>query len=111
VVVGGDTHAYFANDLRLDFSSEASPVVATEFVGTSISSAGPPYELIARALPDNPHVHFFESRRRGYVAVDLERANMQVRMRVVSDATDPKADISTLRTFAVEGGRPGVVAA
>ncbi len=110
VVVGGDTHAYFANDLRLDSSNEASPVVATEFVGTSISSAGPPYEPIARALPDNPHVHFFESRRRGYVAVDLERANMQVRMRVVSDATDPKADISTLRTFAVEGGRPGVVA-
>jgi len=32
-------------------------------------------------------------------------------MRVVSDATDPKADVATLRTFAVEGGRPGVVAA
>ena len=111
VVVGGDTHAYFANDLRLDFNDEGSPLVATEFVGTSISSVGPPYAPIAQALPDNPHVHFFESRRRGYVAVDLERANMQVRMRVVSDAADPKADISTLRTFAVEGGRPGVVAA
>ena len=36
---------------------------------------------------------------------------MQVRMRVVADAADPKADIATLRTFAVEGGRPGVVAA
>jgi alkaline phosphatase D len=67
--------------------------------------------VIAPALPDNPHVHFFESRRRGYVCVDLERTHMQVRMRVVSDAADPKADISTLKTFAVEGGRPGVVAA
>jgi hypothetical protein len=28
-----------------------------------------PYEVIAPALPDNPHVHFFESRRRGYVCV------------------------------------------
>jgi alkaline phosphatase D len=36
---------------------------------------------------------------------------MQARMRIVSDVKDPKADISTLRTFAVEGGRPGVVAA
>jgi hypothetical protein len=36
---------------------------------------------------------------------------MQVSMRVVSDAADPKADISTLKAFAVEGGRPGVVAA
>ena len=89
----------------------SSPVVATEFVGTSISSYGPPYEMIAQALPDNPHVRFFESRRRGYVAIDLERAHMQVRMRAVSDATDPKADIATLRTFAVEGGHPGVVEA
>jgi alkaline phosphatase D len=111
VVVGGDIHSFFANDLRIDFDDTASPVVATEFVGTSISSYGPPYELLAQTLPDNPHVHFFESRRRGYVCVDLERAQMQLRMRVVSDAHDPDADIATLQTFAVEGGRPGVVAA
>jgi hypothetical protein len=36
---------------------------------------------------------------------------MQVRMRVVSDAADPRADIATLRTFAVEAGHPGVVTA
>jgi phosphodiesterase/alkaline phosphatase D-like protein len=70
---------------------------------------GPPYDLIAQTLPDNPHVHFFESRRRGYVIVDLEHAKMQVHMRVVSDAHDPKADISTLKTYAVESGHPGVV--
>jgi alkaline phosphatase D len=111
IVVGGDIHSFFANDLKLDFDDQASPTVATEFVGTSISSYGPPYDVIAEALPDNPHVHFFESRRRGYVCVDLDRAQMQVRMRVVSDAHDPKADISTLKTFAVESGRPGAVEA
>jgi alkaline phosphatase D len=111
VVIGGDAHAFFANDLRLNFDDAAGPVVATEFVGTSISSYGPPYEFIARALPDNPHIRFFDSRRRGYVAIDLVPAHMQVRMQVVTDATDPKADISTLKVFAVEGGRPGVVAA
>jgi alkaline phosphatase D len=56
-------------------------------------------------------VHFFESRRRGYVSVDLERAHMQVSMRVVSDAHDPNATISTLKTFAVESGHAGVVEA
>jgi alkaline phosphatase D len=111
VVVGGDSHSFFANDLRLDFDDPASPVVATEFVGTSISAYGPPYDLIAQTLTENPHVHFFESRRRGYVCVDLERAHMQVRMRVVSDAHDANADISTLKTFAVESGHPGVVEA
>jgi alkaline phosphatase D len=111
VVVGGDIHAFFANDLHLDFDDPASPVVATEFVGTSITSYPAPYELFAQAVPDNPHVRFCESRRRGYVSVDLERAHMQVRLRVVSDAHDPKADIATLKTFAVENGKPGVVEA
>ena len=111
VVIGGDIHSFFANDLKLDFDDPASPVVATEFVGTSVSSHGPPYEMIAQTLPDNPHVHFFESRRRGYSCVDLERAHMEVRMRVVSDAADPNAGITTLKTFAVEAGKPGVVAA
>ena len=111
VVFSGDIHSFFANDLRLDFDNPNAPIVATEFVGTSISSYGPPHDLIAQALPDNPHVHFFESRKRGYLCVDLERSHMQVQMRVVSDAHDPKAEISTLKTFAVEGGKPGVATA
>jgi alkaline phosphatase D len=111
VVVGGDIHSFLANDLKLDFDDTNSPTVATEFLGTSVASYGPPYDLIAEALPDDPHVHFFESRRRGYVSVDLDRGQMQVRMRVVSDAHDPKAEIATLKSFAVESGRPGAVAA
>jgi alkaline phosphatase D len=65
VVVSGDIHSFFANDLRLDFDNPASPVVATEFVCTSISSYGPPYDVVMKALSDNPHVHFFDSRCRG----------------------------------------------
>ena len=38
VVIGGDIHSFFANDLRLDFNDPKSPMVATEFVGTSITS-------------------------------------------------------------------------
>jgi alkaline phosphatase D len=111
VVISGDIHSFFANDLKLDFDDESSPIVATEFVGTSISSYGPPYDPIARLLPDNPHVHFFDSRQRGYALVDVTPDAMQVQMRAVSDAQDPKATISTFKTFAVEAGRPGVVQA
>jgi alkaline phosphatase D len=111
VVVGGDIHAFFANDLRVDFDDEKSPVVATELVGTSITSQGPPYDLIAEVLPDNPHVRFFESRKRGYVSVDLDGAKMTARMRAVSDVADPKAGVSTLTSFVIENGKPGVVGA
>jgi alkaline phosphatase D len=111
IVLSGDIHSFFANDLRLDFDDQTSPIVATEFVGTSISAYGPPYDLITQTLPDNPHVHFFESRQRGYVSLDIQRTRMEAHMKIVSDVKDPKADITTLRTFAVEGGRPGVVTA
>ncbi|HEX3935934.1 MAG TPA: alkaline phosphatase D family protein [Xanthobacteraceae bacterium] len=111
VVASGDIHSFFANDLRLNFDDPQSPIVATEFVGTSIASYGPPYDPIAEALPDNPHVHYFESRRRGYVIADLQRDKMNVRMRAVSDAHEPKATIETLKTYVVESGRPGVVEA
>jgi alkaline phosphatase D len=111
VVISGDIHSFLANDLKLDFDDPSSPIVASEIVGTSISSYGPPYDVIAQTLPDNPHVHFFESRQRGYVCIDLERAQMQARMRIVSDVKDTKATVSTLRTFAVESGKPGVVTA
>ncbi len=111
VVIGGDIHAFLANDLHLDFDDPKSPVVATEFVGTSISSSGPPYDVFAAALPDNPHVRFFESRQRGYVSVDVDARQMTTRLRAISDAADPKASVSTLKTFAVENGRAGAVEA
>jgi len=111
VVVGGDIHAFFANDLRVDFDDPKSPVVATEFVGTSVSSSGPPYDVMAATLPDNPHVRFFESRKRGYVSVDVDARHMTTRLRAISDVADPKASVSTLKTFAVESGRPGVAGA
>jgi alkaline phosphatase D len=65
VVVGGDIHAFFANDLRTRFRRPDSPVVATEFVGTSISSYGvPPYDANDRAgaAGQSARPHFFESR-------------------------------------------------
>jgi alkaline phosphatase D len=67
--------------------------------------------LIADVLPDNPHVRFFESRKRGYVSVDVDAKQMITRLRVISDVVDPKASVSTLKTFAVENGKPGVVGA
>ena len=38
VVLGGDVHANYVADLKADFDDPASPVVATEFCGTSITS-------------------------------------------------------------------------
>jgi alkaline phosphatase D len=111
VVLGGDIHSFWVTDLRTDFGDPRAPVVATEFVGTSISSEAVPYQRFAAVLPDNPHVRFFESRRRGYVRCALTRERWQTDCRVVDDVRDPQAGVSTLASFVVEAGRPGALRA
>ena len=108
--IGGDIHSFWVTDLKADFGRPSSPTIATEFVGTSITSDPPPYDLIMRVLPENPHVRYFESRHRGYVTVDLLRDRMETRFRVISDRRDRNATASTLQRFVVESGKPGAVA-
>ena len=108
VVLGGDLHSFWANDLKLDFDDPSSPVVASEFVGTSITSYGPPYDKFAAWAAANPHVRFFDSRQRGYLWVELAPEHMTTHCRTISDARDPHATLGTLATFAVASGRAGV---
>jgi alkaline phosphatase D len=107
VVIGGDIHSFWVNDLPLDFDDPRSPVVATEFVGTSISSRGIPHDLFAGYAAANPHVKFFDSRWRGYVRVELDRRRWLSDFRVVEHVRDAASPASTLARFAVEHGRPG----
>lgn len=108
VVIGGDIHSFWANDLLLDFDDPAATVVASEFVGTSISSRGVPYEAFKAMLPENPHVKYFESRQRGYALLELRGKELHSHFRGLDDVRDPASAIRTLAAFAVEAGRPGV---
>jgi alkaline phosphatase D len=111
VFFGGDIHSFWVTDLKADFGDPSSASVATEFVGTSVTSDAPPYDLMMGVLPENPHVRYFESRHRGYLAVDLFRERMETRLQVISDRRDPRATVSTLKRFVVESGKPGAIAA
>jgi len=108
VVLGGDVHSFFANELRPDFRDPLSPVVASEFVGTSISSDGLPYERFAELLPDNPHVKFFDSRQRGYVRCEITRDRWLTDFRMVESVREPSSPARTLASFAVEAGSPSI---
>jgi alkaline phosphatase D len=106
VVVGGDVHAYFTNDLKLDFDDPTAPVVATEFVGTSVSSKPGSFEFAA-LMPDNPHIRFVDKDYRGYVSMNINEARMTTRYQAISDPLDAAATVRTLKEFVVEDGRPG----
>jgi alkaline phosphatase D len=109
VVLSGDIHSYWANDLRVDPADLRAPPVATEFVTTSITSVGPDHAIFAAAAARMPHVHFFDSRYRGYTRLDLAPDRLLAEFRTVSDVKDPNATIRSLARFAVESGRPGVI--
>ncbi len=109
VVLSGDIHSFWSNDLKLDFDDAAAPVVATEFVTTSVSAHPPPYDLFVKFLPDNPHVHYFESRKRGYTTIQIEPKPITTRFRA-SATPRPATGVTTLKSFVVENGRPGAIA-
>jgi alkaline phosphatase D len=107
VVIGGDIHSFWVADLKSDFRDPASQTVATEFVGTSVTSEGVPYDLFSRFLPENPHIRFFESRERGYVLAQATRSLWRTELRIVDTITKPEATARTLKAYAVEAGKAG----
>lgn len=106
IVFSGDIHSFWNNDLTLE-----GHAVATEFVTSSITSDGPPQEHLSSLLASHEHLRFADSRHRGYLLADIAGGSMTTHMRTVSDVTDPEATLSTLRSFTIEDGRTGAVAA
>jgi alkaline phosphatase D len=82
-------------------------VVASEFVGTSITSQAWPPERIKEYLPDNPHLVYAESRYRGYTRVDITPQRWTADLRGMASVQERGASCSTLATFVVEDGKPG----
>ncbi|MGQ0620365.1 MAG: alkaline phosphatase D family protein [Panacagrimonas sp.] len=94
-----------------DAGDPDSPIVVSEFVGSSISSRGVPQDLFEAMRPDNPHVKFFDSTHRGYVLCELNPKHWRSDFRALDDVRDASTSVRTLASFVVESGRPGVQAA
>jgi len=111
VVLGGDVHANYVADLKLDFDDPKAPVVASEFCGTSISSVGLAADRLAAALRHNPHLHHARSDERGYVRFALQPGRLEAELRVVEQPEDPASALRPQGRYVVEAGRPGPQAA
>lgn len=107
LVIGGDVHSTWVADLKPDFNSLDSPVVATEFCGTSITSQGPSAAQVLGALGENPHMHYGNGTKRGYLKVELRRDTCIVALRGLDSEKRADSGIATTATWTVENGRPG----
>ncbi|WP_059013128.1 alkaline phosphatase D family protein [Streptomyces specialis] len=111
VVLTGDIHRSVVADLKLDFADASSPVVATEFAGTSISSGrdGAAMDQVGRdwlAPGVNPHLKWHNAQR-GYTVLRLTAGELRADYRVVPYVTRPGAPVTTAARFVVERDRPG----
>lgn len=110
VVLTGDIHSNWANDLRVDDREPESPVVATEFVGTSISSGGNGPKVVKdldKLMAANPAVRF-HNRERGYVRCEITPATWTSDFVVCEDVQKPGGPIVNRASFVVEAGMPGI---
>jgi alkaline phosphatase D len=113
VVVSGDSHAFWANELY--DAEEGGRRVAVEFGATGITSPGGedglptiPYgDLIAR---HNREVLYNDQKAKGFILLTLTKAEAKAEMVAVSTIADKAYTVRTLGTFRVKPGPDGVSA-
>jgi alkaline phosphatase D len=108
VVLTGDIHSNWANNLIADFDGLDGRTVATEFVGTSISSGGDGAlapKGLQETLSENPFVKF-HSTERGYVSCEVTPGHWRSDYRAVEYVSRPGSPLRTRASFVVESGRP-----
>ncbi|MGJ7916552.1 alkaline phosphatase D family protein [Massilia sp. LXY-6] len=111
LVLGGDVHTFYAGELRRDFNqpvSKDNPVIATEFVGTSVTSSSRPQQRTSQYVAMNPHIKFGRSDKRGYMLMEVTPQETRTRFMGLDEVRDPKTVQRELAAFRVEDGTAGV---
>ncbi|CAA9440043.1 MAG: Phosphodiesterase/alkaline phosphatase D [uncultured Rubrobacteraceae bacterium] len=113
VVLTGNVHGNWANEILADFDDPDSPSVGVELVGTSITSGGDGSDVWPGAdtvMAENPHVKF-SNNQRGYARCRLTPDAWQTDYRVLPFVKEPGAPIATRASYMVENGYPRLQAA
>lgn len=110
VVLTGDVHVHFANELKADFWEPDSPTVGVELVTSSITSGGDGSDAVRgeeTVYAENPHIRYIRGRR-GYVLSEYSTQELRVDYKTVSAVTVPDAEASIDRSYLVPAGEPGL---
>lgn len=109
VAIGGDVHSFWFGDIKQDHSDPNSKTVASQFIGGSVTSQlGFSQETLDELVKVNPHIAFANKTKHGYVRTRVTSTAMTADVRVVDSVTDRDAAVSTMASFAVEAGKPGL---
>jgi len=107
--LGGDVHRHVAANLRLRANDARSPIVASEFVCSSITSHGLSEAVTTMLRASNPDMLHARSDERGYALIDITSEAASCEFRATPSPAQPDASLSTQAIFHVESGRAGVL--
>lgn len=111
VVITGDIHSNWVNELSSSFARPDRPVIGAEFVATSITSGGDGAATIPAnaqaALAENKHIKW-HNRQRGYVKCDVTADGWNADYRIVPFVSRVGAPIETASRWRVTHGKAGV---
>ncbi len=108
VLLGGDIHSFLAANHHRIPADRTSPVIASEFVTTSITSEAISQASLDARRAENPNLIFANSERRGYLLLDLSRERLRADLVAMNSVSDRGAGRFTLASMVVENGQAGI---
>ena len=111
VVLSGDIHAFVVSGLHLKAADLDSPLVAPEFVTSSITSDSVPESYFESARKNNPNLLTATGEHRGYVRLDITKDALHADLITIDTVKEPDSGRNTLVSYIVEAGKPALLRA
>jgi alkaline phosphatase D len=108
VILGGDIHAFVVGNINAVAERFDTPLVAAEFVATSITSDPQPQESMDKWRPANPNLLRLDGTHRGYLSLHLDEKRMKVELVGIDDRTRLDASRLVVDAYVVEDGNPAI---
>ncbi len=107
VTLGGDVHCNVAAPLRLEPNNPASPIIASEFVTTSITSRGLGDKAAALIRESNADLLHYRSDERGYSLITVTPKEVRCDFRTTKFPAGSEAGLKTQASYVVKNGKAG----
>ncbi len=107
MVLTGDIHEHYANDLKADYDVPGSSTVGVELVTTSVTSGGDSPGADFEGDPENPRIRFTDDMR-GYVRTKITSSEIRADFRVLPYVKEAGAPAKTKASFVIAARVPGL---
>ncbi|MFF4830059.1 alkaline phosphatase D family protein [Streptomyces sp. NPDC001312] len=106
ISLAGDCHSAMVNDITLTHEN-TSPVVASEFIGSSVTSQKGNDAQFRAAMPENPEMLYYNGSERGYLVCEVTPERFRGDLWFVDDVLAADSGATMKASYAVESGQLG----